>query len=463
MNLLPRSRKPWPGWLVWGFPVSVGLIVTGYQVFYQVVLNPARPALILWGEILVFGVIGPAIAWVLLRQLALDATVSHATAEQIEALAADERRRAQELTALYAVSSAMDQALSEEDALAGALRRILDVLDLASGKIFLCHSQTGQLTLSAAQGDPEFLDCGEAAITSGKCLCGLAMLTGQPQQSGDVTSDPRLTGLCRQRAGYACAAVPLLAKERTLGLLYVASRRTGEFAESEMALLRSVGAQIGVAVENMRLREEARRAEALSTLIQEMHHRIKNNLQTVADLLSLEMSASPSPAARKSLRDSISRIKSIAAVHELLSLEQLRLTDITELARQVCDISLRHMVRPDRRVTAEIGGPAIYLPSKQATALALVMNELISNALEHAFSMSGRDGKLMINTAQDGAQVTVTIADNGRGLPPDFNVSERRGLGLQIVHTLVEKDLAGTLRLENRPEGGSRATLTFYK
>ena len=67
-----------------------------------------------------------------------------------------------------------------------------------------------------------------------------------------------------------------------------------------------------------------------------MHHRIKNNLQTVADLLSLEMSASPSPAARKSLRDSITRIKSIAAVHELLSLEQLRLTDITELgARSV--------------------------------------------------------------------------------------------------------------------------------
>ena len=135
-----------------------------------------------------------------------------------------------------------------------------------------------------------------------------------------------------------------------------------------------------------------------------MHHRIKNNLQTVADLLSLEMSASPSPAARrKSLRDSVTRIKSIAAVHELLSLEQLRLTDITELARQVCDISLKHLVHPNHQVTAEIHGPPIYLPSKQATALALVMNELIANTLEHTFSLNGRDRRLEIGLVQDGA------------------------------------------------------------
>ncbi len=212
----------------------------------------------------------------------------------------------------------------------------------------------------------------------------------------------------------------------------------------------------------MQLREEVRRAEALVTLLQEMHHRIKNNLQTVADLLSLEMSASPSPAARKSLRDSITRIKSIAAVHELLSAEQLRLTNISELAQQVCDVSLRHLVRPDQQVSAEIEGPAIYLPSKQATALALVMNELIANALEHAFALR-QAGRLAITLAQEGNQVTVVIADNGRGLPPDFDLSRQGRLGLQIVQTLVEKDLAGTLRLENRPEGGSQAVLTFYK
>jgi two-component sensor histidine kinase len=257
--------------------------------------------------------------------------------------------------------------------------------------------------------------------------------------------------------------VPLLAKDGTLGILQVASRNDTAFADGDMALLRSVGAQIAVAVENMRLREEARRAEALATLIQEMHHRIKNNLQTVADLLSLEMSSSPSPAARKSLRDSVARIKSIAAVHELLSVEQLRLTDITELARQVCEISLRQFVRPDRRIEADVSGGSIFLPSKQATALALVMNELIANSLEHAFTFNGRHGRLEIALAQEGPQVTVAISDNGRGLPADFDLDRARGLGLRIARTLAEKDLAGKLQLENRPEGGARASLVFYK
>jgi two-component sensor histidine kinase len=441
------------------------LIVTGYLVIYQVAGDLARSAGVFWGEVLVFGIIGPVVVWLLLRQLALDAAASHAAAARIESLAAEERRRAHEMTALYVVSAAMNQALSEEDALAGALGRVLDVLDLAGGRIFVLNpnSDSDLLTLAAAQGDATLLNPGETTIKLGECLCGIAAQTGEPQHATTIIAEPRLTGPCRNRTGYACAAVPLLAQERPLGVLHVTGRWHEEFTESELALLRSIGAQIGIAVENMRLREEARRAEALSTLIQEMHHRIKNNLQTVADLLSLEMSASPSPAARKSLRDSIARIKSIAAVHELLSLEQLRLTDITELARQVCDISLKQLVHPNRQVTAEIHGPAIYLPSKQATALALVMNELIANALEHAFSLSGRDRRLEIGLAQDGAQVTVTIADNGRGLPSDFNVTGRRGLGLQIVEALVTKDLAGTLQLGNRAEGGSLTTLTFYR
>ena len=390
-SILHRLRFRWPGWLAWALPASIGLTVVGYQVFYQAALNPTCALGIFSGEVLIFGVGGPLVAWVLLRQLAIDAAAGRAAAEQISALAAEERQRAQEVTALYAVSAALNQALSEEDALKQALSRTLDVLSLESGRIYLLDASSGQLVLAAAQGTSGPPDAAPTAEAPDSCLSRLAAQTAVLQSTSGAAV-PRGNGRCQCQSGYACAAVPLLAKEHALGFLHVTKRQEACFSEEDVALLRSLGAQIGVAVENMRLREEARRAEALSTLIQEMHHRIKNNLQTVADLLSLEMSASPSPAARKSLRDSISRIKSIAAVHELLSLEQLRLTDITELARQVCDISLRHLVRPDQRVTAEIAGPAIYLPSKQATALALVINQLISNALEHAFSLNGRGG-----------------------------------------------------------------------
>jgi two-component sensor histidine kinase len=375
----------------------------------------------------------------------------------------EEQRRTQELATLYAVSAAINQAMSVEEALERSLDQVLGVLSLEGGRVYLLDGATLELTLAAARGDERWVQAEEPPIIPGQCLCGIAVQSGESLQAVDPAGDARIVREgCRTHGWQTCAAVPLLAKERMMGVLHVVSRKRRGFSDEEMALLRSVGAQLGIAIENMRLREEARRADALATLLQEMHHRIKNNLQTVADLLSLEMSASPSPAARKSLRDSISRIKSIAAVHELLSVEQLRLTNITELAQQVCDISLRHLVRPDQRVSVQIDGPDIYLPSKQATALALVMNELIANALEHAFQY-GRPGQLNINLAQEGNQVTVSVVDNGRGLPPDFDSTRQIKLGLQIVQTLVEKDLAGTLRLENRPTGGSQVILTFYK
>lgn len=463
MNSPSRIRTRWPGWLAWALPAGVSLIVIGYLVFLRAARAPAPFPGLFWGELLIFGAAGPAVAWLLLRQLVLDAATGRDAAERIAELMTEERHHTQKLTALLAVSTAMAQALNEEEALGGALSRVHDVLDLASSGVYLLDGQTGQPVLVAARGARALLDPDAAALIAAEGPHGAPALTGRPPQAGADSIDSRWGRQWCDPADHACAAVPLMATKGALGTLQVAGRRADEFSESDMALLRAVGAQMGVTAENMRFREEARRAEALSTLIQEMHHRIKNNLQTVADLLSLEMSASPSPAARKSLRDSIGRIKSIAAVHELLSLERLRLTDITELARQVCEISLKHLVRPDQRVRAQVDGPVIYLPSKQATALALVMNELIANACEHAFNLNGGEGHLTITTAQDGAQVTVTIADNGRGLAPGFDLAARQGLGLKIVQTLVEKDLAGSLRLQNLSEGGACATLTFFR
>lgn len=371
-----------------------------------------------------------------------------------------DKRRVRELMALHAVSVTISQNLAEPDALRQVLTRLLEAFQLDVGGIYLLNPQTGQGDLVAAQGANESPAFGETTITSGVGLCGLALQDGGARFA--VEPAPAGTSDRRQSVGYAVAAIPLLTQSQKLGVLRLAARRSAPFDSGEVALLSAVAAQLSVAIENMRLREAARRAEGLETLIQEMHHRIKNNLQTVADLLSLELSAGASPEARHSLRDSISRIKSIAAVHQLLSVEQLRLADITELARQVCDVSLRQLTRPDRPVVAEIHGPPIYLPSKQATALALVMNELIANALEHAFE-TDQPARLHINLEQEGPRITVTVADNGRGLPADFSLERNTGLGLQIAHTLVEKDLFGTLQLTSRPDGGCEAVLTFYR
>src|SRR5512142_903761 len=162
-------------------------------------------------------------------------------------------------------------------------------------------------------------------------------------------------------------------------------------------------------------------ADALNSMMQEMHHRIKNNLQTVTDLLSLEMSRNPRPEVQESLRDSITRIKSIAASHEMLSADNVNATDITELARLVVDNSRRSMVAPNQAVETSVEGPSILLTSKQATAFALVLNELVSNAIEHGFRNCA-DGKIEVELDWDGAEVWVRVQDDGAGLPNQFDL-----------------------------------------
>src|SRR5512135_3464348 len=152
-------------------------------------------------------------------------------------------------------------------------------------------------------------------------------------------------------------------------------------------------------------------ADALNAMMQEMHHRIKNNLQTVADLLSLEMSRNPRPEVQESLRDSITRIKSIAASHEMLSAENVGSTDITELARLVTENLRRSMVGSDQKIEARVLGPSIFLTSKQATAFALVLNELVSNAIEHGFR-NGRAGFIEGEIDWDGTEIWVRVQDN---------------------------------------------------
>lgn len=196
--------------------------------------------------------------------------------------------------------------------------------------------------------------------------------------------------------------------------------------------------------------------EKLRTLLREMHHRIKNNLQTLADLLYLETVDAAGPA-RKSLLDSIERVKSIAAVHQMLSADRIEAVEVRRLAERIGETIGRDLARGGRAVQVEVAGPEVWLPSKHATALALVLSELLHNALEHAFP-DGR-GQVAVALGQDAGEIWVQVRDDGVGLPPGFSVEEQAHLGLRIVRDLVARDLQGTFSL--RGEGGTVAEIRF--
>jgi len=197
----------------------------------------------------------------------------------------------------------------------------------------------------------------------------------------------------------------------------------------------------------------------LLALIQEMHHRIKNNLQTIASLLELEMlERNPSPEAQDCLQKSVNRIKSIAAVHQLLSEQSAGFTNVKDLTRGLAAITTRSLVESGKTVTISVQGPDIYMISHKATSLALILNELLSNAVKHGLA-GRRSGSINVNFTTDARGATIIVKDDGIGLPAGFDMEASAHLGLQIARNLAESDLGGSLALHS--DHGTQAVVFF--
>lgn len=211
-------------------------------------------------------------------------------------------------------------------------------------------------------------------------------------------------------------------------------------------------------VTELRLRE--RELVSKEATIREIHHRVKNNLQTVAALLRLQSRRSDLPEAREALAEAERRVGSIALVHETLSRSLDDVVDFDEIAdrllRSVLDLSdgTGATVRADRI------GSFGALPGAVATPLAMVITELVQNAASHAFTAeSDQVGHvtLAVNRIRD--RLRLRVADDGVGLPAAFDGTG--GLGLSIVRTLVDGELDGTLEFETNRQGGATVTITF--
>jgi two-component sensor histidine kinase/putative methionine-R-sulfoxide reductase with GAF domain len=237
------------------------------------------------------------------------------------------------------------------------------------------------------------------------------------------------------RPGTHAVRLPLRWKRRAIGEL-VCDRDT-PFTEQEEALLASIAHHAAVALEHGR-------AVMRGVLAQEIHHRVKNNLQTVASLLRLQArSAAVDP--RKALEDSVNRILAIAAVHEVLTQRSDEEVELDELLDRLRSMLVQGL-GAEKKVEATL--EPVALAGSRATALALVFSELLQNALEH-----GGDS-VRVELAQRNGQVVLAIADDGAGIS-----GEESGTGLSIVRALVRDELRGTLDLKSN--GGLRAEVVF--
>lgn len=207
--------------------------------------------------------------------------------------------------------------------------------------------------------------------------------------------------------------------------------------------------------------EEVRREQELkikSAMIQEVHHRVKNNLQTVAFLLRMEARRTQDAEAREILQQTVGRIQSIAVVHEFLSRGEETDIDILDVCTRIAGEVSASASDDRKRITISVSGKTFFLPAQQATSCALVMNELVQNAVDHGFP--GReDGRIAIHFGETDASMVIEIADDGVGLPPGFDLASTSSLGLRIVRTLVQDDLRGQLQLLNGKGAVARVSI----
>jgi two-component sensor histidine kinase len=168
---------------------------------------------------------------------------------------------------------------------------------------------------------------------------------------------------------------------------------------------------------------------------------------------------------RQALQESVNRVLSISVVHEFLSQQGEEAIHVQQVMQQIFDLVGRNMADSQFIIRTEYSGPDVVLPSKYASSLALVLNELVLNAMEHAFT--GRpSGKIGLSVQADENYWNLDLYDDGCGLPENFDLRKTRSLGLSIVRTLIEGDLEGSFTLENDGRGrgyGTHARISVPK
>ncbi len=361
----------------------------------------------------------------------------------------------------YAVSA---YPVGVPDAFAVVLRTYAEQLEAAPSRMERAFVDSARDLLGALRGGP-ILDVhgGRPFATSRTAGDGLMRvdLRGRvTYASPNAVGIMRLAGVEGRVTGSRAAELP----GAGLGISPVLGTGGAIWAGVEVAdrvlSYRSIALATGalVLVEDLtEARRRERELELKETTIREVHHRVKNNLQTIASLLRLQARRSDNDEVRRALSEATERAASMAAVHDLLSRSDDESVDFAHAARTVVELVRRSLLGADDGVAVDVLGDAGQIDANTATALALVLVELVHNALEHGFA-PGDHGAVAVRLDRDGGELTIVVEDDGRGLPPDFDLTSGSSLGFSIMRSLID-DLRGTLSATSGPGAGTTVTV----
>lgn len=307
----------------------------------------------------------------------------------------------------------------------------------------LLDESRGELVLRATQAPAKAYQR-KRAIKFGESIAGKAVAENRPILVRDVQNDPDYVGhdLAAEIGLRSMACVPMVIGDRPIGVMSCYTTEIREFGSDEIRALETLAKQAAASIEHAKM-------QVRNTLMQEMHHRVKNNLQQIASLLRLQMRHGSYKSLEEALTDCITRILSIASVHDLLSREDLDHVSIRSIGQSLVQYQDKSLIPASKSISFLVRGDDVYLNMNQATQLALVLNELISNAVEHGFKQTDA-GDIHITVEEDSetSEVSLWVSNNGDPLEPGFDPAKSSSLGLNIVNSLA-RSLGGSFKMED--------------
>jgi len=362
-------------------------------------------------------------------------------------------QKASQLSTLSEISRTITSDLYLEEILQLIVAMTAESLNFRICSIMLLDDTKEELVIKATQSQSRaYTKKPNVKLT--ESVAGRAVIDRKPITVRDVRKTPgyQYPDIAKKEGLCSLIAVPLAVKGEIIGVLNCYTATPHEFTDEETSVLTALANQAAMSIENAKLMVQ-------TAVLQEMHHRVKNSLQTIASLLRLQVRMGRFDSPQEALNQSINRIQSIASVHELLSRENLDNVSVKKLSEIILSATARGLLPDARKVTVSFRGDDFLLPSSQATYVALILNELVQNAVEHGLKAT-LGTELTVFADRDEDNTIIGVINDGEPLPTDFDIRRDRNLGLKIVESLVRDNLLGEFSIASAG-GRTTSTVTF--
>lgn len=374
------------------------------------------------------------------------------------------QKRNRELELLNRAAQAFISTLDVDQMLATVLDEVRQLLGVIACSAWLIEPETGDLVCRQVT-DPQAEIVRGWRLAPGQGLAGSVVQSGLSLNVPDVQVDGRHFKQVDEQTGLqlrSVLTVPLQVKENVIGVLQAVAAEYDRFSQTDVVIFESLAATAAIAIENARLYEQARQyAETKARLLNEVNHRVKNNLATIVGLLYAERrrsSMQDEANYQDILQDLIGRVQGLATVHSQLSAAEWAPLPLSPLTRQVIDAALK-VLPTNKDLSVDVSpSRSIKVSPKQANSLALIINELVTNTVKHAFS-ERQQGHIQVKIGLEretgspsnhsSGTVMFEFRDNGPGYPEPVLQKEMHRVGLYLIESMVVQDLRGKLRFFN--------------